>query len=357
MALPFLKSPGHKRDSLIAIDLGGRTTKAVEVRKAGDRFVLKGFAVVDAPPRENEGATVEVLSQHLKTVCQGLESRTRSVALAIDVNDAVVRYAEMPQIPIGDMRQLLKSNSKQFLQQELPDHVFDCFITVGKSVAKSSDKPTVAVSPKMRVLVAGAPKACVDTSHQAVRNAGFNADSIVPGLIGPINAFEMALPEVFAKESVALVDIGFRSTSICLLQEGELVLSRVVGIGGDKLSSGLAEAMGISYAEAEGIKVGIPTEVQNYLEPLITPLARELRASIDCFEHQQDRTITQVLLSGASARSEFITQALQAELMVECKPWNPIAFMDLALRPEQAAEIDQVAQQLTVAVGAALAAY
>jgi len=356
MALPFVKSASQKRDGLIAIDLGGKTTKAIEVRKSGDRFVLKSFALMDAPTAEN-GNTVEVLSDHLKTLCHALAPKTRSTALALNVNDAIVRYAEMPQIPIGDMRQLLKNNSKQFLQQDLPDHVFDCFITAGRFVSKPADKPAVPVSPKMRVLVAGAPGKRIEDSHQALKSAGLTPDSVVPGLIGPLNAFEMALPEVFAKESVALVDIGFHSTSICLLQEGELVLSRVVAIGGDKLTSGLAEAMGISYAEAEGIKIGIPAEVQNCLEPLITPLARELRASIDCFEHQQDRTITQVFLSGASARSEFITQALQAELMLECKPWNPISFMDLALSPEQAAGIDQVAQQLTVAVGAALAAY
>ena len=30
--------------------------------------------------------------------------------------------------------------------------------------------------------------------------------------------------------------------------------------------------MGISYAEAEGIKIGMPAEVQSNLEPLLTPL-------------------------------------------------------------------------------------
>jgi Tfp pilus assembly PilM family ATPase len=115
--------------------------------------------------------------------------------------------------------------------------------------------------------------------------------------------------------------------------------------------------MGISYAEAESIKVGIPTEVQSSLEPLIVPLGRELRASIDCFEHQQDRPVTHVFVSGGSARSEFIRQALQAELMLECKPWNPVSFAEMALPPEQAAEIDTVASQLTVAVGAAVASF
>jgi len=39
--------------------------------------------------------------------------------------------------------------------------------------------------------------------------------------------------------------------------------------------------MNITYAEAEGIKIGMPAEVQSALEPLLAGLARELRASID----------------------------------------------------------------------------
>src|SRR2546422_3223177 len=113
----------------------------------------------------------------------------------------------------------------------------------------------------------------------------------------------MAMPEVFTRDVVALVDIGFKNTSICLLQQGELMLSRVVAIGGDKLTAGLAESMGISYAEAEGIKVGMPTEVQPALESMVTPLGRELRASIDFFEHQQEKHVSQVYLTGGSARS------------------------------------------------------
>jgi type IV pilus assembly protein PilM len=161
---------------------------------------------------------------------------------------------------------------------------------------------------------------------------------------------------VFAKEAVALGDIGFRSTSICLLQQGELILSRVVGMGGDKLTNGLAETMGISYAEAESIKVGIPAEVQSQLEALMLPLGRELRASIDCFEHQQDKAVSQVFISGGSAQSEMLIGLLQTELMAECKRWNPLNSLQLALPPEQTAQVEQTAPHLTVAVGAAMAA-
>jgi type IV pilus assembly protein PilM len=164
----------------------------------------------------------------------------------------------------------------------------------------------------------------------------------------------MAEPEIFAKEVAALIDIGFKSSTITILDAGEIILNRVVGIGGDRLTSGLAEAMNISYVEAENIKVGMPAEVQQTLEPLINPLGRELRASIDFFENQHDKTVTQVFVSGGSARSSFILTALQNELMVPCKIWNPTGF--LVIEPQKMGEVEQVSPQLTVAIGAATAA-
>ena len=81
------------------------------------------------------------------------------------------------------------------------------------------------------------------------------------------------------------------------------------------------------------------------------------RASLDFFEHQQDRTISQIYVSGGAARSDMILQMLHAEMIAECKSWNPAGFLQLALPGQQAVEIDHVGSQLTVAVGAALAAF
>ena len=357
MALPFINGKAKKRDQLISIDLGGRTTKAVYMHRNGGGYTLSRYTLLDAPIYE-KSLSADLLAEHLRSVYQALEAKTRSVTLALGVNESIVRHTELPLMPIGDMRQVLKNNTKNYLQQDLPGHVFDCFVMPNRSTPKQGEKPKLGSgSPKQRVLVAGAKRQLVEDLQTAIKTTGLMADHIVPGLLGPVNTFELAMPEIFSREVVALVDIGFKSSSICLLQEGELVLSRVVGIGGDKLTNGLAESLNISYAEAEGIKVGMPTEVQSNLEALVMPLGRELRASIDFFEHQQDKTVSQVFVSGGSARSEFIVQTLQTELMAECKPWNPIAFLQAQLPPQQAAEIDHVAPQLAVAVGAAVATF
>ncbi len=356
MALPFLNTASKGRDQLVVIDLGGRTTKAIHLQRNGTGFVLSRFALLDAPLYE-KNLSVELLSEHLKNINQALDVKAKQVSLAVGVNESLVRRTEIPLMPLEDMRQILKNNAKAYLQQDLPGHVFDCHIIPPRQTQKPAGRESVGNVPKAQVIAAGAKKQYIDDTTAAIKQAGLIPDQIVPGLLGPVNAFEMAMPEIFAKEVVALVDIGFKNSTICVLQEGELILSRVVHIGGDRLTNGLAESLGISYAEAEGIKIGMPTEVQSQLEGLILPLGRELRASIDFFEHQQDKTVTKVFISGGSARSDLIVQTLQNELLVECKLWNPTAFLQLALPPQQTTEIEQVAAQLTVAIGTAVAAF
>jgi len=356
MALPFTYSSAKKRDQILAIDLGGRTTKAVQLQRKSDRLVMTRYAIIDAPVSE-KALSAEKLSEHLKALVGNMLPKSKSVALAVGVQDSLVRHADMPQLPVSDIRQVLKNNSKGYLQQDLPGHIFDCSILAAKAPVREPEKAKLSVgSPKFRVLVAGARKQYVDDLQTAVRATGLTADHIIPGLVSSVNTLESAMPEVFFKEVVALVDIGFKHTTICLMLGGELVLSRVMAIGGDRLTTGLADSLGISYAEAEGIKIGMPQEVLSNLEALVVPLGRELRASIDFFEHQQDKAVSQIFLCGATSRSECIMQLLQGELMVECKPWNPLSSIQLDLSPEQAAEIENVAPQLAVATGAAIAA-
>jgi len=356
MALSIFESRRKKRDQMVAIDLGSRITKAVHLQRRGNGFALLRYAMLDAPLFEKV-LSVEMLTEHLQSVSQALEAKNLPTALTLGVNDILVRHVDMPMMPQDDMRAVLKLNSKIYLQQDLTGYVFDCHSSLpAKNAGKSNEPAQQGGQAKQKVLVAGAKKQVVDDLSAATKNAGLIPDHIVPSVIGPVNAFEKALPEVFAKEVIALVDIGFKASSISILHEGDLVLNRVVAIGGDRLTGGLAENMNISYAEAEGIKIGMAHEVQNVLDPLIVPLGRELRASIDFFEHRHDRPIAQVFVSGGSARSEFVLQTLQRELQLECKTWNPATTLELALPPQQAAEIEHVTPDLTVAIGAALTA-
>jgi type IV pilus assembly protein PilM len=349
MTLPFLKN-GKNRDQVLAVDLGTRTTKAVLLERRENAFSLTRFAVQDAPIYD-KAMPAGLLTEHLRSILETMQPKTRQVTLSIGAGDSILRSTELPLMPVTEMRQMLKFNSKTHLQQDLRDYVFDCYI-VPPNAHKPSE-PTKAGVVKYKVWVGGTRREMLMNLESSVKAAGLTANNVTLGLLGPINALEFSQPEIFAKEVVALVDMGFKSTAISILADGELCLSRSVELGGDRLTTGLAEAMNITYAEAEGIKVGMPQEVEAHLQPLVAPLGRELRASIDFFEHQREKTVTKILISGGAARSDFLIQLLQSELGVVCKAWFPTEGMKLALAPQQMTEIEQVSSVLAVAIGSA----
>lgn len=359
MDWPFISRQSKKRDQVEVIDLGGRTTKRNRHPAPGRAAELGEFRLFGRANRPSKFSP-ETLGEHLKNVHRALNGgRARPVCLALGVNETLFRQVELPLMPVADLRQMLKFNGKNYLQQDFPDYVFDCaYYVANASLSKSAEGAKPAGLPqKQKVLVGGAKKELIDQMQAAIKLAGLADDQIVPGVLGPVNAFELAEPEIFAKDTIALVDLGFRNTSITVVDAGELMLNRVVGIGGDRLTQGLADAMGVSYAEAEGIKVGISNEVQPQLEALLGPLGRELRASIDFFEHQRDKTVSQIFVSGAAARNDTIIRSLQAEMILPCKSWNPTRTMSLELTPEKTQELEPLASQLTVAIGVAAAAF
>lgn len=360
MAFALFNRLNKKREHIVAIDLGGRTTKAVHIRRADDKLIFTNYTLQDAPIYE-KNITAELLGEHLKMIIQKLGARAKVINAAIGGADSLVRIIDLPVMSVPDMRLALKHSSKLYLQQELQGYVYDCHILSLKTEKDVPGKPGETEKKigqqKCKVVVGGAKQELVDEIQRGAKTAGLTIDVLMPAILGPVNAFEFAHPDIFKNEVVALVDIGFKNTSISILMRGELLLNRVVNLGGDRFTAGLSESLGISYAEAESIKVGMAEEVRANLEPLITPLGRELRASIDFCEHQHDIAVSQVFVSGGSARSDFIMKCIQTELLVPCKSWNPASFLELGLPPQLIGEVEQIAPQLAVAIGTAAVAF
>src|SRR5437899_12767074 len=118
MGLPNFESGRKQRDRMIAVDLGSRTTKAVNVQRRGDAFILNNYAILDAPIFE-KAMSADLLAEHLKAVNQALDGKARLLTITLDVNDSLLRHTEMPRMPVDDIRMVLKLNSKAYLQQEL----------------------------------------------------------------------------------------------------------------------------------------------------------------------------------------------------------------------------------------------
>lgn len=378
MALPFFgraASESGQRDQIVAIDLGSRVTKAVLMQRRGEIVALQNYTFRE-DPTSAKPLSGEELGERLKAIIQALGAKTKRIVFVINNEDGRLCHADLPPVGVSDMRRLVRLSSKTFFQEELSGHFFDCHILPTYEEAKAPDSTaqgenpsmgefgdtTLIVSksgvakahPKVKVLVGGASGQLVSTLQAAAKAAGLLVEQITLGQVAPANAFK-SMPTAFHKETVALVDIGFKTSSICILVNGEPLLNRVVPIGADRFTSGLAEGLNITYPAAERIKMVMPGKVKAKLQTLISPLAHELRASIDFFEHQYERGVSQVFVSGGSARSDLILHTLETEAVVPCSHWNPTSFLTLELPSPQREEVTKDAPQIASAIGAAMA--
>src|SRR6266567_1498869 len=105
MVLSFLNA-GRHRDSVISIDLGRSMTKAVQLQRKSKRYVLSRYALLEVPKSERE-LSADLVAKHVKEVHALLETKETTVSLALGVNESMVRFAELPEMPVNDMREVL----------------------------------------------------------------------------------------------------------------------------------------------------------------------------------------------------------------------------------------------------------
>ena len=371
MKPPTFKRPAGRRAQTIAIVMGSHTTQAVLVQRQGEKYCLLNYVLCETPQLGKESPP-ELLSEHLKNVFKALDAPTNEVILVLGMEDVLLRTVDLPFYEPSRSRQLVKLNAKKYVQQDLLEFETDCFLpklpsarAVDRRVEpQSTDNqegsaggppaPEAKGQTKFRALVGAARKTAVSRLQIAAKGAGLTISRITFTQTSLTNVVSLVWPGVIQNEVVALVDLGFKTSTISIVCDGQISLTRVVEVGSEKITKSLAENLGVNYAAAEGVKLLMPEKVEPKLRKLIAALGQELRAAIDFFEHQEVKTITKVFISGGAARSNLVIESLHDELGTRCERLNPFAVMDVALPPLKTGDLEKESPQLAAAVGAAI---
>ena len=385
---------------VVAIDLGTRMTKAVHLRAVVGGYFLLNYTLREAPVYEKD-LSQETLARHIEGMLETLAIKSKDAVLVLNANQSFLMRAEMPQADSSDLRKMVKLNPKNYLKREVPDSVFDCFlgedemvpdeetetprnrkqVTEKKKVRDEVQDPshsskwkcqrhkatmdfgdgvlevqTVSVRPARRqtaVLLGGAGSQLVADVTAAATRCGLVPQAVTLSQIGFVNAF-LSLRSDVSNKTTILLDVGFHSSTVSAMWNGHLILTRVVDIGADRLTAGLAKALKINYSAAEGIKVVMPNVVAAQAKAQMAELAREIQASMDYLDSRYDVRVEEILVSGGTARSKFLVEMLQAQVGVPCRVWIAAKDLTSALSPRKEEDLVRDGPQLTTAIGAGL---
>jgi type IV pilus assembly protein PilM len=288
--------------SVVGIDLGNNILKAVKLQKKGLQYALVRAWML---PLASQGSVTEQsLGTQLKDLAAQVKAAGSEVHFTVNSPNSTVRYVDFPQIPLQEVRNVLQLNSTQYLRQNFENYTFDACPLDAEALAafqgKAKGKKGAATSSghKVKILAGGIAKGEVMLYFHASRRAGMKPRSLQLAPVSLMNCFEAAYPEIFKHQAVAILDLGFLSSSLTILDKGHPLLTRAVPSGAKQITEYIAQITGVDFAKAEAAKVQDDSNLSEAVTRTSVTLVREVRSSINFFEKNSDQAIGKVYVAG-----------------------------------------------------------
>jgi len=343
-------------NSVIGIDLGKHTLKSVLLQRKGEqRLALTNFATRPAP---ETSAGPDELAHQLKLLLKEMGGSAKACAVAASDPAALLRIVEQPTTPVHLLRSALRLNGLAVLNQECKDFVLDVAPVSAAVLTPVTPDGSPAESPgpsgKTRYLVGGLLRPSVKEISDAMSKMKRSANILQLAPVCSFNAFEFAYPEVFARETFLLLDMGHAQSTVLIGNKTELVLIRSVDYGGKIFGEELTADGAHDSAAALALVQQGDAAISEIARRSLLQLAMEVRNSIGFFEGQHEESIHRIFVSGGMAKSEMILQILSDELGLPCEVWDPLENCEVALPPAKRQALANEFVSLNVACGAAL---
>ncbi|MFC1709902.1 type IV pilus assembly protein PilM [Candidatus Omnitrophota bacterium] len=282
------------KNSSISLDIGSTHVKAISLEKDSHSVYVTGFSC------ERVKADMK---NAIKKALFKLPVKKKELAISISGQSVVLRYVNMPIMSHAEVVKAMSFELEKYIPFNKDEINFDF------SILRKNQN-----SGKMLVLIAAAKKELVDIRMTLCQNLGFQASFIDVCPLAVANYVEYA-KEAKDQEVCAVVNLGASISSVGIIENGQLVLSRDIFIGGNDFTKRLSESLNKSFEEAEEVKLNsLDDNSIQALDPVYNNLIKELKVSFDFYETQANRLIDRILITGGAALLKGIGETFKQSL-------------------------------------------
>jgi type IV pilus assembly protein PilM len=331
--------------SLLGLDIGTSSVKAIELAQDGDSYTIQGFGMMemvpDIPPQEIIKELLGTFGIRCKRTCTSVSGRS-----------VIVRYVTMLEMSNDDLQSAIRFEADKYIPFEVDEVVLDCQ-RLEEVAVPTGDQP------EMKVLLVAVKRSLIDDHVVVLQDAGLTPEIIDVDSFALGNAFEfrdVLSPRVEEKEKViALIDIGANKTNINIKRGRTSYFTREIYLAGDDFTDAISKRLGLERDEAEGLKRDPGERIGELMEavsPTIEDLGNEVHLSFDYFENQYDAEVEEVYLSGGGSRFPQLDETFARIFDRKTSLWDPTENLEIGSRVD-AGLLKQNAAQLAIVMGLA----
>lgn len=328
---------------MLGIDIGSYSVKAAVIKKSGKKVIIDQIAS-EVLPAEMQGGSVDAITtqQIVARLIKQVGRGQNTVALSIPTSSAILKTIKVDAALSGE---LLEGEIQLELVNFVPfplDQVYADFIPLGKDTSDSETQ---------EIFIAASRRDIVDKIANAVNIKSIKQKEI------DIEAFAVAqiIEKIKGKnyrEAYGVIDIGYRSTTICVFRSGEMIFSREQQIGGQHLTEAIAEANGLTMAEAEQLKLNSINSIpEAVISHFLDSLCEQIALAFEFFSSTNQEPIEEIYVTGGGSRVTGILSSLAENIPEQKFEKLPIG-QDIAIGKKlHGMSVDDVSFSSAVATG------
>lgn len=300
-----------RRQRVLAMDIGAHSIKIVEGRETKKGLLVNKFFTMDTPTEAvKDGVILDkdllhyVISEELKKK----KIKTKNTYITINSSKIITRELSLPKVEVEEIDGLLSFQIEDYIPVSIDGYVFQY---------KLLDTYYEDDMEKMDLLIIAIPKEIVEDYFDLLKGLGLNplVMDYQPNSIAKLIDYNDLINNIFSTEDItfAIIDIGYDSTKISIVKNGNILVSRIVEIGGSYMDQSILNFNEMSMEELEYVKLDIEdinraeqdndhSSVLNIIKASVVLLSEQIEMIFRYYlSRKTDNTINYILLIGGIA--------------------------------------------------------
>ncbi len=356
--------PVPKKNQLVGLDIGSHSIKLVEINDSKKGMVLKNFGIVYLPKGtivEGSIKEMEVAATAIKNLFKNLNIKNKNIATSISGFSVIVKKISIAKRNEAALDSSIQEEAEQYIPFDISDVNLDYEILKKSDIDinnKEDENASGKDSELMDVMLVAAKKDIIEEYESLIHLAGLNPVVMDVDAFALQNAFEVSSSDLSG--CYAIINIGAEELGINAIKNGISMFTRDSSYGGMQITEAIAAQFGVSYEEAEKIKLGgLEIEDKEALEEIFTSMVsgwvQETSRALDFLATTYpDEKIEKILVSGGACKIPDFIKYLEMETGIPVEEMNPFAGLQINEKIFDPKYLSNIAPQAGVAVGLAL---
>lgn len=344
-----------KRAKPVGLDLGSHTVKLMEITEQKETMTVRRYhelplergVIVDGTIIQREHLIERLKELAKMACCQG-----RGVVASLSGQSVMIKKTPVAEMEEHEMREAIRDEAGKYFPFDNMEEVNFDFQIIGEN----------AHNPHLLdVVIVAAKKEVVESYVEVIERAGMKL------LILDVDAF--ALETMYEQnydyeegDIAALINVGASITCINVVKNGTSIFTRDFSLGGNAITEALQSRYGLSFEEAERLKISGPRNVtsqEEFAQALLIaaePVVLEIERSVNYFHstYEENEEIKEVLLSGGGVLVPGFVAEVSDRLRIPVELANPFQTIGVQKHLMGRGDFQQSVPRLAVVTGLAL---